>query len=83
MFSKFGIRPNRASAFRKDHSISCPNHKWPTFNGQLLVTMDIPNTSSRKSKISINLPSKLFYTQASRDMIISVCKLDKMESTAN
>ena len=60
-----------------------PNHKWSTFNDQLLVTMDTPNTSSGKSKISINLPSELFYIQASRDMITSVCKLDKIESTAN
>lgn len=83
LFSKFGIRPNRATGFKKTIAYHDPNHKWSTFNGQLLVTLDTPNTSSRKSEIIINLSLELFYIQANRDMITSVCKMDKMESTAN
>ena len=34
-----------------------PNKNWPTFNGQLNITMEIPEKSSRHSEIQIDLIS--------------------------
>jgi hypothetical protein len=58
-----------------------PNNNWPTFNGELFVTMETPNNPKRDSKISINLPSEYFYVQAKRDTITTEYTLDKTECT--
>ncbi len=54
-----------------------PNHNWTTFNGELLVTMETPNSPNRESEIVINLPSEMFYIQAKRDTITTEYTLDK------
>ena len=54
-----------------------PNGNWATFNGELLVTMEIPEKSSRKSLIKINLPEEYFSVKATRDTITSTYIVDK------
>lgn len=43
-----------------------PNNNWPTFKGQLFVTMETPKNTPRKSEIKINLPEEYFYVKALR-----------------
>lgn len=54
-----------------------PNNHWSTFNGEFLVTMEIPEKSSRKSKININLPKEYFSVKAIRDTIVTEYTVDK------
>lgn len=54
-----------------------PNGNWATFNGKLFVTMEIPDKSSRKSKININLPEEYFSVEAIRDTIVTKYTVDK------
>jgi hypothetical protein len=54
-----------------------PNNNWSTFNGELLVTMEIPKRSSRKSEININLPKEYFSVKAVRDTIVTEYTVDK------
>ncbi|WP_373941273.1 DUF6503 family protein [Polaribacter sejongensis] len=54
-----------------------PNGNWDTFNGTLFVTMEIPEKSSRKSKIGINLPKEYFSVKATRDTITTEYTVDK------
>ena len=54
-----------------------PNGNWATFNGELLVTMEIPEKSSRKSLIKINLPEEYFSVKATKDAITSTYIVDK------
>ncbi|MDX6747383.1 DUF6503 family protein [Polaribacter sp. PL03] len=48
-----------------------PNGNWPTFKGELFVTMETPKRSPRKSRIRINLPEQYFLVKAVRDTIIT------------
>ena len=41
-----------------------PNGNWETFKGELLVTMETPKGTPRKSTIKINLPEEYFYVKA-------------------
>ncbi|WP_460220128.1 DUF6503 family protein [Psychroserpens sp. MEBiC05023] len=54
-----------------------PQGQWPTFNGELLVTMETPNNPNRDSKIIINLPQDYFYVSAKRDTVTTEYTLDK------
>ena len=54
-----------------------PNGNWQTFKGTLFVTMEIPEKSSRKSIIDINLPEESFYVKAIRDTIVTEYKINK------
>ncbi|KGL61829.1 DUF6503 family protein [Polaribacter sp. Hel1_85] len=54
-----------------------PNNNWSTFEGELFVTMEIPEKSARKSKININLPKEYFSVKASRDTIITEYTIHK------
>lgn len=44
-----------------------PNGKWESFNGDLSITMEIPNSTKRESVIKINLPDEYFYSKAIKD----------------
>ena len=44
-----------------------PNSKWESFNGELSITMEIPNNTNRESEININLPEEYFYSKAIKD----------------
>lgn len=54
-----------------------PNNHWATFNDTFFVTMTTPNRSTRKSKITINLPKEYFRLRAKRDSISNIYELDK------
>ena len=54
-----------------------PNNVWATFNGNLFVTMETPNSPNRNSKIVINLPDDYFYLNAVRDTLSTEYTLDK------
>ena len=43
------------------------NGNWSSFNGELRVTMESPEKSTRLTEIKINLPIEYFYSKASRD----------------
>ena len=43
-----------------------PNNNWPTFKGQLFVTMETPKNTPKKNEIKINLPEEYFYVKALR-----------------
>ena len=44
-----------------------PNNNWESFNGELSITMEIPNNTNRESEIKINLPEEYFYSKAIKD----------------
>ncbi|QXP66920.1 DUF6503 family protein [Polaribacter sp. AHE13PA] len=54
-----------------------PNGNWATFNGELFVTMEIPEKSPRKSALKINLPQEYFSVKAIRDTITTEYTVDK------
>ena len=54
-----------------------PDNNWSTFSGTFLVTMETPNQSPRKSKITINLPNEYFRVRAKRDSISNIYELNK------
>ena len=54
-----------------------PNGNWETFKGELLVTMETPKNSDRKSNISLNLPKEYFSVVAVRDTITTEYILNK------
>jgi hypothetical protein len=54
-----------------------PNGNWETFEGQLFVTMEIPNGAPRKSSIRINLPEQYFSVKAIRDTITTTYTVRK------
>ncbi|MBR9915211.1 MAG: hypothetical protein GYB32_10370 [Algicola sp.] len=58
-----------------------PYQNWPTFNGDLKVTMNTPNKPARKSKILINLPEDFFSVQATVDTTTTTYTLNKGECT--
>ncbi|RZW45768.1 MAG: hypothetical protein EX263_09610 [Flavobacteriaceae bacterium] len=49
-----------------------PSNNWDTFNGQLNITMTIPDQPERLSDIKINLPEEYFYVEARRDTLTTV-----------
>lgn len=54
-----------------------PNNNWPTFNGELIVTMETPNNPNRNSNIVINLPEDYFYVKAVRDTLTTEYEVKK------
>lgn len=56
-----------------------PNNNWPTFNGNLSVTMDIPNKPKRESHISINLPEEYFSLKTIKDTVTTESNINKLE----
>ena len=54
-----------------------PNDSWPTFQGQLSVTMSMPDKSERVSDITIKLPQEYFQLIAVKDENVVSQKLDK------
>ena len=54
-----------------------PNGNWPTFNGELIVTMETPNNPNRDSNIVINLPEDYFYVKAVRDTLTTEYEVKK------
>ncbi|WP_435414553.1 DUF6503 family protein [Polaribacter aestuariivivens] len=54
-----------------------PNGNWKTFKGELFVTMEIPNSSPRKSRIRINLPEQYFLVKAVKDTIVTEYAIHK------
>ena len=54
-----------------------PNNNWPTFNGELIVTMETPNNPNRDSNIVINLPEDYFYVKAVRDSLTTEYEVKK------
>ena len=60
-----------------------PSNQWPTFNGELKVTMSTPEGSPRVSTIKINLPQEYFSVTAKRDTIATTYTLDKEACTTS
>lgn len=58
-----------------------PNNKWPSFNGQLSITSEIPERTSRYSAIEINLPNEFFQVITKRDSISTQMTVDKNHCT--
>ena len=58
-----------------------PENNWSTFQGELFVSMETPNSSNRDSHIKINLPKEFFYVSAKRDTTTTEYTLDKNECT--
>ena len=56
-------------------------NKWETFNGTFHVTMEMPKSSNRASKISINLPEEHFYLKATKDTLVTEYNLNKDDCT--
>ncbi len=54
-----------------------PNNNWESFNGELQITMEIPDKSSRESEIIINLPNEYFYSKATKENNTTEFILDK------
>ncbi|QCE40813.1 DUF6503 family protein [Psychroserpens sp. NJDZ02] len=48
-----------------------PSNNWNTFNDTLQVTMEIPKSPNRDSKIIINLPKETFYLKTIKDTTIT------------
>ena len=48
-----------------------PTGNWETFYGELVVTMETPKGTPRKSGIQIHLPKQYFSVEAIRDSIIT------------
>ena len=46
-----------------------PENKWPSFQGEFHISMEIPDQSNRESDIRIDLPADAFYVKAIRDTI--------------
>jgi hypothetical protein len=44
-----------------------PNGVWPSFRGQLFITMQSPEKGDRVSEITLNLPAEYFKLTATRD----------------
>ncbi|MCW5516425.1 hypothetical protein J1G40_09215 [Muriicola sp. Z0-33] len=58
-----------------------PNNKWPSFHGELSITMEAPDKSDRISDIVMNLPEEYFKLKASRDNTTTVQILNRGECT--
>lgn len=56
-----------------------PNGNWKTFKGELFVTMKTPKSSSRESKITIDLPTQFFSVTAKRDTITTAFIVNNSE----
>lgn len=54
-----------------------PEGQWEHFNGQLIITMTIPDQPDRLSEININLPEERFYVKATRDTLITEYDVQK------
>lgn len=48
-----------------------PTGNWETFHGELVITMETPKGTPRKSKIKINHPSQYFSVETARDSIVT------------
>jgi len=48
-----------------------PSNNWNTFNDTLQVTMEIPKSPNKDSKIIINLPKETFYLKTIKDTTIT------------
>lgn len=54
-----------------------PDSNWNTFNGNLHIIMQTPNSSNRDSNITINLPEEYFYVKAQHDTITTEYTITK------
>lgn len=54
-----------------------PNGSWASFSGSFNVTMEIPDSSPRKTKVKINLPTEYFYSEAIKDSEVTTFISDK------
>ncbi|EDM45578.1 hypothetical protein SCB49_07212 [unidentified eubacterium SCB49] len=54
-----------------------PQANWPSFNGELKVTMTTPDGAARVSNITINLPKEYFSVTAKKDTTITQYTLNK------
>ena len=60
-----------------------PSNQWPTFDGELQVTMSTPEGSPRVSNIKINLAQEYFNVTAKRDTTSTTYTLDKEVCTTS
>ncbi len=65
----FSQNLNGHDLLNKAISYHDPKGNWNSFNGTLNITMETPNSSSRKSEIIINLPGDYFNSVATRDSV--------------
>jgi len=54
-----------------------PNGNWKTFQGQLSITMEIPEKPNRESKIHIDLPNQYFSVKAKTQNKTTEYAIDK------
>lgn len=58
-----------------------PDHKWNSFNSTFVVEMTTPNTSLRRSNITIDIQGEYFNVEAKRDTITTTYTLNKGKCT--
>ena len=84
LFALTSINAQNISAsevLNKSIAFHDPQGNWPTFNGELQVTMVTPKRSPRVSVINIDLPSEKFQLIQSRDSIETRYNLEKGKCT--
>ena len=84
LFALTSINAQNISAsevLNKSIAFHDPQGNWPTFNGELQVTMVTPKRSPRVSVINIDLPSEKFQLIQSRDSIETRYNLEKWKCT--
>ena len=84
LFALTSINAQNISAsevLNKSITFHDPQGNWPTFNGELQVTMVTPKRSPRVSVINIDLPSEKFQLIQSRDSIETRYNLEKGKCT--
>lgn len=58
-----------------------PDSQWKSFKGKLLIEMETPNSSLRRTAIQMDLPANYFKSAVTKDNYIIESELDKGECT--
>lgn len=79
LFSVFGFSQKVTGEQLLEKAIAYhdPNNNWPTFKGELNITMEIPKRPNRESKIVIDLPNEFFSVQSKVNDTISEYIINK------
>ncbi|NNK09876.1 MAG: hypothetical protein HKP08_00895, partial [Flavobacteriaceae bacterium] len=54
-----------------------PSNSWSTFSGTLFITMETPNSSDRKSEVTLNFPADYFKLVVRKDSTTTEEVIDK------
>lgn len=79
LFSVYGFTQNLTGEQLLEKAIAYhdPNNNWPTFKGELNISMEIPNRPNRESKIVIDLPNEFFSVKSKVNDTISEYIINK------